>query len=46
MEWAKYNATKKLINIASIANLQLMNLCLIIWFKISLGIIWTCLSFL
>jgi hypothetical protein len=43
MEWAKWNATKKLINIASTANLQFMNLCSIMWLKISQGIMWTCL---
>jgi hypothetical protein len=46
MEWAKQNATKKLINITSTTKLQLMNLCLIMWFKINLGIMWTCLQFL
>jgi hypothetical protein len=44
MEWAKKkNAQEKLINMASTIKLQFMNLCLILWFKINLGIMWTCL---
>jgi hypothetical protein len=43
MEWAKQNVTEELINITSTTKLQLMNLCLIMWLKINLGIMWTCL---
>jgi hypothetical protein len=46
MERAKQNATKELINITSTIKLQLMNICLILWFKINLSITWTCLQFL
>ncbi len=44
MEWAKQNVVEELINIASIVKPTIYaNLCLIVWFKINLSIMSTCL---
>jgi hypothetical protein len=43
MEWAKQMAAEELINIVSIAKPTIHEFMLLIWLKINLGIMWTCL---